>query len=743
VAPAKSQKTVSSGPGHAEPFPLSAAQRATWFAQQLEPRVPIFIAQYVEFTGALDVDLLRRETVEAAREFESPLLKVDDIDGQPLQYVDHATDTSIAYLDFRGEDNPEAAAHDWMERDYVTPIDLSTDRLVETSILQIGDTHFLWYSRIHHVALDGYGAMTMLRRIAHRYSASVAGRAPDANRAVSLRQLYDLDNRYRTSDRFVSDREYWAQRVAGVEGTTLARTTGHVSATSTVESAALSEAVVAVLDSRDSLSAATLIAAAACYLSRRTGRTDVLVTIPVSARTTAVLRNSGGMLVNVAPLPVSVRGEDTVGELVERVQRELVGALRHQRCSLDDIRRDAGDKAAELYGPMVNVMLFRQEVALGPLTGDFHIVTSGPVEDLLINVYQSGTPTKIFVDFRANPSRYERTELREHHRQFLELLEELATADPQSRVDSVHRISARTGERLLRDAAEVEYWRRQLGGLPDLLPLPSDRPRPAQLSQASDRVSVMLTGALHRRVAGLAAAAGTTTRTVFLAALSVLLGRVTGSEDLAVGIPVDVSERTDVVVVRTRYAGEASFRDFLHQVRDVAAEATAHTEVPFQRLVRELDISVSDAYAPIFQVLLDTREDSARSAPVAGLDLCASVTEAIDESGEPAGVTVEFGFAADLFDPHTIRIAAERFGRILDAVAADPDVPIGDIAILSDQERAALTPVRGIPGRSERTLPTLLADAAALDPAATALYQQARRCPIGNWTAGRPGSREC
>jgi hypothetical protein len=185
------------------------------------------------------------------------------------------------------------------------------------------------------VALDGYGAMTMLRRIAHRYSASVAGRAPDANRAVSLRQLYDLDNRYRTSDRFVSDREYWAQRVAGVEGTTLARTTGHVSATSTVESASLSEAVVAVLDSRDSLSAATLIAAAACYLSRRTGRTDVLVTIPVSARTTAVLRNSGGMLVNVAPLPVSVRGEDTVGaaRIGGRVAASAVQSRRHPpRC---------------------------------------------------------------------------------------------------------------------------------------------------------------------------------------------------------------------------------------------------------------------------------------------------------------------------------------------------------------------------------------------------------------------------
>ncbi len=122
--------------------------------------------------------------------------------------------------------------------------------------------------------------------------------------------------------------------------------------------------------------------------------------------------------------------------------------------------------------------MFRQEVALGSLLGDFHIVTSGPVEDLLINVYQSGTPTRIFVDFRANPSRYEDAELREHHRQFVELLEELATADPASRVGSIHETSSRTGERLLREAEEIEYWRRQLDGLPDFLPLPTDRRRP-------------------------------------------------------------------------------------------------------------------------------------------------------------------------------------------------------------------------------------------------------------------------
>ncbi len=148
-----------------------------------------------------------------------------------------------------------------------------------------------------------------------------------------------------------------------------------------------------------------LISALACYLSRSTGYDDVLINLPVSARTTAPLQRSGGMLVNVAPLHIHVNPDESVDDLVGRVQLELLGALRHQRCSLEDIRRDAGLTVgdARLSGPMMNVMLFRQEITLGPLTGEYHIVTSGPVEDLLVNVYQSGDPAQTLIDFRGNP----------------------------------------------------------------------------------------------------------------------------------------------------------------------------------------------------------------------------------------------------------------------------------------------------------------------------------------------------
>jgi amino acid adenylation domain-containing protein/non-ribosomal peptide synthase protein (TIGR01720 family) len=708
-------------------FPLSAAQRATWFAQQLEPAVPISIAQYVELHGDLDVDLLRRETVAAGREFQSPFLKVVEVDGRPMQYVDHTTDTSIAFLDFRGENDPVAAAHDWMDKDYRTPLDLEADRLVETSILCVGESHYLWYSRIHHVALDGYAAMTMLSRIAHRYSASVSAREPDQSRAATLRELYDIDARYRSSDRYTADRTYWAQRIEAVEGSTLAERPAPAVARSKVESAVLSEAATTGLHGSGrqatAAAAATIIAAFACYLSRLTGKTDVLVHVPLSGRTTSLLRNSGGMMVNVAPLSISVEEGDTVEALVSRVQRELMGALRHQRCSIDDIRRDmSASSAARLYGPMVNVMLFPHDVQLGDLVGEYHIVTSGPVEDLLVNVYSSGTPADVSVDFRANPDRYEDAALRTHHRQFVELLEEFIAADTHVPLSTVHQTTARIGERLRLEAGHLEFWTARLSGLTEVLNLPSDRTRPAVQSLRGDRVGLPISAETHRRVVALASERGTTTFPVLHAALAVLLSRLAGTSDVAVGTTAAAAGGRNIVVLRTRVRPDLAFTALLDHVHQVEEEAFHHGDVPFEQVVRALEIGDSATYSPIVQVLLERRDDPEGVRPETGrFDLRVATEEFFDADGTPSGITVSLGFATDLFDPETVIGLGMRFRRILATVAANPETGVGEIDILTDPERATLVPVSGVPGRSERTLPEIFDLAARNNPDGIAL----------------------
>ncbi|WP_417716644.1 condensation domain-containing protein [Rhodococcus gannanensis] len=671
-----------------------------WFSQQLNPTVPTFIAQYVELHGDIDIPLLREAALTAAHEFQSPFLTLVELDGEPRQIVDPSIDTSIGFFDFRGERDPMAAAHAWIDTDYVTPIRITRDRLVEMTILQVGDRDYLWYTRIHHVALDGYSGMTMVNRIAALYTAAAKGVEPEPSRALDLRRVYDLDVKYRESSRFVADREYWAEHIRGIEsGSTLAEREGPVAARSRLESAALSQTTLDRLAGSDDLfggtSAAVLIAGFACYLSRMTGRRDVLVNLPVSARTTAPLQRSGGMLVNVAPLKITVDADDTVGSLVQRVQLELMGALRHQRCSIEDIRRDAGLIGARqgLAGPMVNVMLFRQEITLGSVVGEYHIVTSGPVQDLLVNIYQSGSPPKTLVDFRGNPNRYGAEGLREHHRRCVALVEEFVAAAPDTRVASVHAESAAIGARRLQTATDLDHWQAELAGMPAAPTLPGARPEARQPGYTTTEFvldTVVTSGVLR-----LATRLGVDVVTILHTALAVLVGRLTGADDLAVATEVSrppysadkppdgdaAPTPPEPLPIRSRLDPASPFAEQVRRTADSVRRAAEHAATPLSRLAATLDLP-----APAVAV---TAPDT---------DPCdADLVLQYRPGPTPALIAHE---ANDVFAPEAVAAVVARLERVLAAVVADPELATGDIPVLSTTESDALCPVWG--GTSHR-----------------------------------------
>ncbi|MCZ9632246.1 non-ribosomal peptide synthetase [Rhodococcus sp. BH5] len=703
-------------------FPLSAAQRATWFAQQFDPEVPILIAHYVELRGELDVELLDRETRAVAYEFQSPLLKVIEIDGQPMQYVDEKAEISVGLVDLRGSPDPIEDALGWMRRDCRTQLDLAVDGIVATAVLRVGDAHYLWYSRIHHVALDGFGAMTMMNRIAHRYSASAARKDSQPSRAATLRTLYDIDERYRMSDRFAADREYWAERNTTLAGSSLAEASGPAQTESRLESTLMSDRSCALLYESEN-HAAPVIAALALYLARMTAKETVQIHVPMSGRTTAVLRDSGGMMVNVTPLLIRVAAVDTVGELFAQVQHELMGALRHQRCSLDDIRRDAGVTSGlegedSYAGPMVNVMLFRQEVQLGEVVGEYHIVTSGPVDDLLVNVYPSGD--RLRVDFRANPIRYEEAGLREHHRNFVGLLEELIASDSGAELADIHGPTAREGERRQREVRHIEYWRHELAGAPELLQLPFDRPRPATQSLDSAQVEVLIAADTHARITAMASDLGTDTRAVLHASFALLVSRLSGASDVVIGTPA--GSDANIVAIRSRIDLETPFTALLYSVVEVHSNARAHSEIRLEQLVQPLHVEDVPAYAPVVQVTFESVASADEHPPDLGrFDLGVSAVELFDEVGTPSGITVTLAFATDLFDAETVRGLGLRFARVLESVTTDPTMMVGDIDILSDVERSAMQPVRSDPRASHRTLADLFDGAARTHPDGVAL----------------------
>ncbi|MBY6366097.1 non-ribosomal peptide synthetase [Rhodococcoides corynebacterioides] len=415
-------------------FPLSPAQTGLWYAQKLAPEVPLTVAQYVDVAGPLDADLVGEVAATVGAELQSGCIRVVEVDGRPHQVVDTES-VHTRRLDLRGEADPVAAAHRWMRQEMHTPVDVERDALTVNVLLRVGDERWFWYTRMHHLAGDGFGAVTALRRVAELYTARAHGTDVAPHRAHDLAELYRAEETYRQSPRFATDREYWAAKTAGLpERFSLVPRSAPAAATRRrvdgIAPTSVTEAIAAVAARVDGTEAAVLVAAIAAYLHRVTGSVEVVLSLPVSVRTTAALRRSGGMFSNVVPLRLRVEPHTTLDELIAAVTLEITGALRHQKYRHEDIRRDHGSGTDQrgFFGPMVNIMLFDWSVRLGDLTGRLHNLSSGPVEDLAFTIYNSSTPgAGLNIDLEANPALYDDDVLGAHHRRFLAFLGALLT----------------------------------------------------------------------------------------------------------------------------------------------------------------------------------------------------------------------------------------------------------------------------------------------------------------------------
>ncbi|TQC34206.1 amino acid adenylation domain-containing protein, partial [Rhodococcus sp. WS7] len=259
---------------------------------------------------------------------------------------------------------------------------------------------------------------------------------------------------------------------------------------------------------------------------------------------------------------------------------------------------------------------------------------------------------------------------------------------------------------------QVEFWSRALAGLPDQLDLPADRPRPVVASNRGADHSFVVGADVHAGLNDVARESNSSLFMVVHAALAVLLARLSGTSDIAIGTPVAgrgeqvlddvIGMFVNTLVLRTEVEGAARFVDLLASVREADLQAFGHADVPFERLVEVLNPERSQARNPLFQVMLvfQNMEQSVLELgdlTVAGVDagsvaakfdLQLTVIEQFDDAGAAAGMAATFTYATDLFDESTVASFAERFGRILTATAVDSSVCVGDVELLDPVERS-------------------------------------------------------
>jgi amino acid adenylation domain-containing protein len=255
---------------------------------------------------------------------------------------------------------------------------------------------------------------------------------------------------------------------------------------------------------------------------------------------------------------------------------------------------------------------------------------------------------------------------------------------------------------------QLAYWKKQLQGLPEVLQLPSDRPRPSIQSFRGAREPIRLHAELTTALRKLSQRESATLFMTLLAAFKMLLFRYSGQEDVVVGVPVANRTKPELenligffvnnLVLRTNLSGDPSFTELIGRIREVALGAYAHQDVPFEKLVEELQPERTLSHTPLFQVMFGFQNARRETVDFPGLVLRSldvdSATAKFDlflslvEEADSIRGALEYN--TDLFEHETVTRMIGNYLTLLEAVCAHPESRLSKLPLLTNREKQQL-----------------------------------------------------
>ncbi|NJP68529.1 non-ribosomal peptide synthetase [Streptomyces spiramenti] len=261
---------------------------------------------------------------------------------------------------------------------------------------------------------------------------------------------------------------------------------------------------------------------------------------------------------------------------------------------------------------------------------------------------------------------------------------------------------------------EIAFWRTELDGLPPVLELPLDRPRPLEPTHAGATLDAVLDAEAHERLLALCADHGASLLMGVQAGFAAALHLAGSGPLVPVGTPVAgradealhdlVGFFVNTLTLRTDVSGDPDLTTLVERVRDGNLGAYAHSELPFDLLVEHLSPVRSLSCHPFFQVTVAVQRDTGATLPLGGLDatlepagldsaqfdLALVAVDLRDDAEHPVGLHLWLQYSADLFEPGTVRLLLDLCLRVLRAAGERPREPLSALALLTEDERSGL-----------------------------------------------------
>jgi non-ribosomal peptide synthetase component F/aryl carrier-like protein len=518
--------TVST-PTATELLELGAAQRGIWNAQLLDPTSPYYVVgEVLELDGLTpgpDGTPPARMLAEAVRltvdEAETLRVRVTDTPDGPRQYVDPSPAPLPEIRDLSAAPDPRLLAAATIDAEKAACGErwraMTGTDLHRYLVLDLGGGTVWCVQLYHHITVDGYSAALLTRRTAAHYTALAGGRPARRNRFAPLAEIIAADVDYRDGGDEAADEDFWRDHL-----TPPADTAGHedhvhgagtASVTTTVRLTAAELDAVRDRAGRHGLVWSDLVLAAYAAWLRKFGHarpvpgsdgTEVVLSMPMMARTSGPLRRTPAMLVTMLPVRVGVDGGATLPEVAAGVRTALDAVRPHQRFAGSDLAsrfRDLGGPAL-LHGIGVNLKTFDFSLDFGGVQGVLRNVAGGPPEDLVL-VVTPAADGGLDLGFETDPATVDATTAR---RRLSDIRALLLDSDDTTVLRDLRLRDAATVRRLAADRAG-QPLPAQVPTLDELIdglaPVSESAPETTLLV---DDTTSLTAGELHRDITALA-----------------------------------------------------------------------------------------------------------------------------------------------------------------------------------------------------------------------------------------------
>lgn len=337
---------------------LTKNQLLIWLGQQLMPDVPLY-NQPRAFTipTRVDLDHFRRAFQTLVNSGDALRTVIDTVDGVPQQRVLAHLAAPVEYVDFSGQPDPDQCVAAWLSEHAQMQFQLN-QRLFYTALIKLAEERFVWFINTHHIISDGRSSIVTTERLAELYQASQQDALPQTIPLPMFQDYVAEERAYRHSARYQEDHRYWISKLAEpvdtitfygqaplIKTTRVRRISIELSAEQTSRIKTLTAQPPFAAKTPDASVFNLFVVALCAYLSHIGENRRLSIGTAFHNRRSSQFKDTIGLLMQVAPLHITVEETDTFASLVQKVRAETLATLRHARYT---IRNPAQEKTYEV-----------------------------------------------------------------------------------------------------------------------------------------------------------------------------------------------------------------------------------------------------------------------------------------------------------------------------------------------------------------------------------------------------------